>query len=121
MISNKLLTLVLNTGFTITNHNLDTTSNVPYMSIYVKNEELIYDSINIHQLAYLCKQWCYTKGYTLYSYYSLCDEGIEHSDCKVWLDSCIVFSLCDTDIPATEPEAIILATQWCYKQIQLKD
>ena len=67
--------------------------------------------VNIYELQNLCKEWAFSLGYQLHSYYN--DMGnVEYSDCKIWFRDNIVWSMVDTDITSTEPEAVFKACQW---------
>lgn len=60
MISKELLSEVL--CYLVTNSNIDDTQDIWYVNTYINNELLIYDTINIYELAHKCKEWALSKN-----------------------------------------------------------
>lgn len=63
--SKELMSEVL--GYEVTKVSLDDTQSTPYVNVYINNEVLIYDGINIYELAHKCKERALEQGYFLYS------------------------------------------------------
>ena len=103
MISKELLSKVLDT--TIVDIYTE-----PHLKVlwYSTTSNRINREINIHELAYRCKEWAYTKGYDIVTirvekdvYRGLCYE--EDGD---WEDFVFECNSC------TEPKTIFKACQW---------
>jgi hypothetical protein len=72
-------------------------------------------SINVYELAHMCKEWALRKCYELHSHiayendeYSFCEaRGLDVNDREVFIDD-------------DEPEAIFKATEWVYDSVNRK-
>ena len=59
--------------------------------------------INIHELAYKCKEWAWEQGYVINSHYA-------KDDCYARANNMVEFSIESKE--KTEPEAVFKACQW---------
>lgn len=109
--SKELLSEVL--GYEVTKVSLDDTQSTPYVNIYINNKVLIYDEINIYELAHKCKEWAKSKHFI---------DIDSHPGCARWGEKAVshngkpsVFYE-QVFIGRTEPEAIFKACEYIMEQ-----
>lgn len=109
MISKELLTEILGIEI-LSSKPVNQTSTMTYK--FYEFGELRESSINIYELAYLCKKWAYTKDYLIDScFYLHLPEGQIHVFWQSRSNWRIEFG------GNTEPEAVFDACQWIFEQI----
>ena len=108
MISNDLLSEVL--GFGVYQSIRKDERAYNDIKLNIINTELLYDYINIYELAHKCKAWALRKNYILASesntYGGICNMSISSMDVDVF------YNIQSTTRANTEVEAVIKACEW---------
>ena len=93
----------------------------------IRNSEVVYwfncigevreSSINIYELAYLCKEWASKHHYSVMSGWEMTHWGGAYRVAVFRNSDNILFSMSTVK---TEPEAIFKASEWILKQVKKK-
>ena len=86
----------------------------------------VWTEFDVHRLAYLCKEWAFSKGYNVYS---LGKWRYRSVDTNSYLSYCVTIKTHNEDLTSamnkcqndmfyaeTEPEAIFKACEWILEQ-----
>jgi len=118
MISNSLLSEILEVRVkaidTVESDRTVKENMVAYLA-HDNNDVPYEDSINLYELAFLCKEWVYKNSWKEIASYQLQDANQEY---RVIVGTDLKFSAKDKQgfYADTEVKAIIKATEWVYKQ-----